>query len=67
MHLCLGLQLVGAAIGAAMAGLRPIVEITPARLSLRVMDQIVNNAAKLRYMSNGTVHRADHHQSSHRS
>jgi len=45
--------LVGSAIGAAMAGLRPIVEIMTINFALLAMDQIVNHAAKLTYMSNG--------------
>ena len=45
--------IVGSAVGAAMAGLRPIVEIMTINFSLLAMDQIVNHAAKLRYMSNG--------------
>ena len=44
---------IGAAIGAAQAGLRPIVEVMTFNFSLVAMDQIVNNAAKLRYMSGG--------------
>ena len=36
-----------------MAGLKPIVEIMTINFSLLAMDQIINNAAKLRYMSNG--------------
>lgn len=44
---------VGAAVGAAMAGLKPIVEIMTINFSLLAMDQIVNHAAKLRYMSDG--------------
>jgi pyruvate dehydrogenase E1 component beta subunit len=44
---------VGAAIGAAMAGARPIVEIMTVNFSLLAMDQIVNNAAKIRYMFGG--------------
>ena len=43
----------GAGIGAAMAGLRPIVELMTINFSLLASDQIVNHAAKLRYMSNG--------------
>src|SRR3954465_14215590 len=43
----------GAAIGAAMAGARPVVEIITANFSLLAMDQIVNNAAKIRYMFGG--------------
>ena len=45
--------IVGAGIGSALAGLRPIVEIMTINFSLLAMDQIVNHAAKLRYMSNG--------------
>ena len=45
--------IVGSAVGAAMAGLRPIVEIMTINFTLLAMDQIVNHAAKLRYMSNG--------------
>ena len=47
--------IVGAATGAAIAGLRPIVEIMTINFTLLAMDQIVNNAAKLRYMSNGQL------------
>ncbi len=43
--------IVGAGVGAAMAGLRPIVELMTINFSLLAMDQIVNHAAKLRYMS----------------
>ena len=46
---------VGAAIGAALVGMRPIVEIMTINFSLLAMDQIVNHAAKLRYMSNGQL------------
>ena len=45
--------IVGSAIGAAMGGMRPIVEIMTINFTLLAMDQIVNHAAKLRYMSNG--------------
>lgn len=44
---------VGAGIGAALAGLRPIVEIMTINFSLLALDQIVNNAATLRHMSGG--------------
>ena len=44
---------VGAGVGAAMIGLRPIVELMTINFSLVAMDQIVNNAAKLSYMSDG--------------
>jgi pyruvate/2-oxoglutarate/acetoin dehydrogenase E1 component len=46
---------VGLAIGAAMAGLRPVVEIMTVNFSIVAMDQIVNNAAKVRYMFGGQV------------
>ncbi|MGZ4776979.1 MAG: alpha-ketoacid dehydrogenase subunit beta [Oryzihumus sp.] len=46
---------VGAGIGAAMAGMRPIVEIMTVNFSLLALDQILNNAATLRYMSGGQV------------
>jgi pyruvate dehydrogenase E1 component beta subunit len=46
---------VGAGIGAAMAGMRPIVEIMTVNFSLLALDQIVNNAATLRHMSGGQV------------
>ena len=43
----------GVGIGAAMVGLRPIVEFMTWNFSLVAYDQLINNAAKLRYMSNG--------------
>ena len=43
----------GVGIGAAMIGLRPIIEFMTWNFSLTAYDQLVNNAAKLRYMSNG--------------
>ena len=46
---------VGWAIGAAMAGMRPVVEIMFMDFITTAMDQIVNGAAKLRYMSGGQV------------
>ncbi|GAA2806634.1 alpha-ketoacid dehydrogenase subunit beta [Kribbella solani] len=46
---------VGAGIGAAMAGLRPIVEIMTVNFSLLALDQILNNAASLRHMSGGQL------------
>lgn len=46
---------VGAGIGAALNGLRPIVEVMTVNFSLLAMDQIVNNAATLRHMSGGQV------------
>ncbi len=44
---------VGAGIGAALGGLRPIVEIMTVNFSLLALDQIVNNAASLLHMSGG--------------
>ena len=44
---------VGAGIGAALAGLRPIVEIMTVNFSLLALDQIMNNAATLLHMSGG--------------
>src|SRR5919204_2773061 len=41
--------IVGAGIGAAMLGMRPVVEIMFGDFSMLAMDQIVNQAAKLRY------------------
>jgi len=47
---------VGAGIGAAMGGMRPIVEIMTVNFSLLALDQIVNNAATLSHMSGGQLH-----------
>jgi len=47
--------IVGTAIGAAMLGLRPVVEMMTINFSLIAYDQIVNNAAKIRYMFGGEV------------
>jgi pyruvate dehydrogenase E1 component beta subunit len=44
---------VGAGIGAALGGMRPIVEVMTVNFSLLCLDQIVNNAALLRHMSGG--------------
>jgi pyruvate dehydrogenase E1 component beta subunit/2-oxoisovalerate dehydrogenase E1 component len=44
---------VGAGIGAALGGMRPIVEIMTVNFSLLALDQIVNNAATIRHMSGG--------------
>jgi pyruvate dehydrogenase E1 component beta subunit len=46
---------VGAGIGAAMGGMLPVVEVMTINFSLLALDQIVNNAATLRYMSGGQV------------
>lgn len=47
--------IVGAGTGAAIVGLRPIVELMTINFSLLAMDQIVNHAAKLYYMSGGQL------------
>lgn len=49
------LGFVGSAVGMAMLGLRPVVEVMTWNFSLLAMDQIVQNAAKLRYFSGGQV------------
>jgi pyruvate dehydrogenase E1 component beta subunit len=46
---------VGAGIGAALAGMRPIVEIMTVNFSLLALDQILNNAATLLHMSGGQL------------
>src|SRR5947207_15468185 len=43
----------GIGIGAAMVGLRPIIEFMTFSFSLVAIDQVVNNAANMRYMSGG--------------
>jgi pyruvate dehydrogenase E1 component beta subunit len=45
----------GAGIGAAIGGMRPIVEIMTVNFSLLALDQVVNNAATLRHMSGGQL------------
>src|ERR1700752_88491 len=45
--------IVGTAIGSAMLGLRPVVEMMTINFSLIAYDQIFNNAAKIRYMFGG--------------
>jgi pyruvate dehydrogenase E1 component beta subunit len=45
----------GIATGAAMAGLRPIVEFMTMSFSILALDQIINHAAKVHYMTNGEV------------
>ena len=47
---------VGAGIGAALGGMRPIVEIMTVNFSLLALDQIMNNAATLQHMSGGQLH-----------
>jgi pyruvate dehydrogenase E1 component beta subunit len=46
---------VGAGIGAALGGMRPIVEVMTINFSLLSLDQVVNNAAALRHMSGGQM------------
>lgn len=46
---------VGAAIGASMVGMRPIVEVMTVNFSLLALDQILNTAATVRHMSGGQV------------
>jgi pyruvate dehydrogenase E1 component beta subunit len=47
--------IVGAGVGAAMGGLRPIVEIMTINFSLLALDQVINSAASIRYMFGGQV------------
>lgn len=47
--------LLGAGIGAALNGMRPVVEIMTINFSMLCMDQVLNNAAALRYMSGGQL------------
>jgi pyruvate dehydrogenase E1 component beta subunit len=47
--------IVGSAVGAAMAGLRPVAELMTVNFSLLALDQIVNHAAKLHYMFGGQI------------
>jgi pyruvate/2-oxoglutarate/acetoin dehydrogenase E1 component len=46
----------GVGIGAAMVGLRPVVEMMTFNFALLALDQIVNSAAKMSYMSGGQYH-----------
>lgn len=50
------LAFVGAGIGAALGGMRPIVEVMTVNFSLLALDQIVNSAALYRHMSGGQFH-----------
>jgi pyruvate dehydrogenase E1 component beta subunit len=45
----------GVGVGAAMVGLRPVIEFMTWNFALLAVDQLVNSAAKMRYMSNGQV------------
>ncbi len=47
--------IVGAGIGAAVTGLRPVIELMFADFAAVTLDQVVNQAAKLRYMSGGQI------------
>ena len=49
------LAVTGAGIGAALGGLRPIVELMTVNFSLLALDQVVNGAATLRHMSGGQL------------
>lgn len=46
---------VGAGIGAALGGMRPVVEVMTINFSLLALDQVVNNASALRHMSGGQL------------
>jgi pyruvate dehydrogenase E1 component beta subunit len=46
----------GVGVGAAMVGLRPVIEMMTFNFALLALDQIVNSAAKIRYMSGGQYH-----------
>jgi pyruvate/2-oxoglutarate/acetoin dehydrogenase E1 component len=48
--------IIGAAIGAALAGFRPVAEIMLMNFTAVAMDMIINHAAKLRFMSGGQTH-----------
>jgi pyruvate/2-oxoglutarate/acetoin dehydrogenase E1 component len=47
--------IVGTGVGAAMVGLRPVVELMTINFSLLAMDQVINHAAHIRYMFGGQV------------
>jgi acetoin:2,6-dichlorophenolindophenol oxidoreductase subunit beta len=48
--------IIGAAVGASLAGMRPVAEIMLMNFMTVAMDQIVNHAAKLRFMTGGQTH-----------
>ena len=48
--------IIGAALGAAIVGMRPVAEIMLMNFTAVAMDMIVNHAAKLRFMSGGQTH-----------
>ena len=45
----------GLGVGAALAGLKPIVEFMTFNFAMQAMDHLINSAAKTRYMSGGQV------------
>ncbi|MGE5707172.1 MAG: alpha-ketoacid dehydrogenase subunit beta, partial [Bacteroidota bacterium] len=45
--------LVGLGVGAAMAGMRPVIEVMTINFALLAIDQIINSAAKIRFMFGG--------------
>src|SRR6516225_5342918 len=47
--------IVGAGIGAAITGMRPVIELMFADFAAVTLDQIVNQAAKMRYLSGGQI------------
>ncbi|MGO8919045.1 MAG: pyruvate dehydrogenase complex E1 component subunit beta, partial [Stellaceae bacterium] len=49
-------SIAGIGVGAAFAGLRPIVEFMTWNFAMQAMDQLINSAAKTRYMSGGQMH-----------
>lgn len=49
------IAIIGAAVGAAMIGMRPVAEIQYGDFVFVGMDQVINQAAKMHYMSNGQV------------
>jgi pyruvate dehydrogenase E1 component beta subunit len=49
------LSFAGIGVGAAMVGLRPIIEFMTWNFALLAIDQLVNSAAKIRYMSGGQI------------
>lgn len=49
------IAIVGAAVGAALTGMRPVAEMQYGDFVFCAMDQVINQAAKMHYMSNGQV------------
>lgn len=50
------IAIIGAAVGAALTGMRPIAEMQYGDFVFCAMDQVINQAAKMHYMSNGQYH-----------